>query len=579
MAALVVVCFSFFLLLICVCAFHFYHVMILKPQRMREKLGKQGIKGPQPSFFYGNLLELKGLQLKEEKAEKKEEEIISHNHLHATYPAIQIWTKKYGKIFTYSLGKTVVLSVAHPQLLKAINTHTGLELGKPEQERKVWKALFGDSLVWTNGSTWQNQRKVIQPTLSPEKVKGMVDLIVESTLPLLRSWEDRIQSEGGAADIKIDEDLENLFSDVISRACFGSTYAQGEVIFLKLKELHGLISSRGFTTGVPGWSYLPTKRNRRIWGLEKEIESLIMNVVEERIKRPTPVNDFLQSILDAASVYHTEMKSISRFIVDNCKTMYLAGHATSMVASRWTLYLLATYQDWQARCRAEVLEVCGDRYPDANSINRLKMLTLVINESLRLYSPPIHVVREAVQDMELSGIFLPKGVTMLIPVSMVHHDHDIWGSDANEFKPERFANGVMAASKFPHAFLPFGLGPRVCVGQHLAMAELKVVLSLFLSKFSFTISPKYQHSPMARYWMMVPEHGMNILMKTMLAGPGHIYIKGDEETFKKEQGRRKKGVDQEKKEESVLHAEGVRAMDQHIKNILISVVSGSTYIK
>ncbi|XP_068640438.1 cytochrome P450 714C2-like [Aristolochia californica] len=514
MEALVEICLSFFLLLTCSFAFIFYNVMILKPQRMREKLRRQGIKGPQPSFFYGNLLVVKGLSRKRDKAAKKDGE-ISHNRLYDIYPGIATWTKRYGKIFTYTLGKMVVVNVAHPDLLKAMNTHTGLDLGKSEQQRKEWKALLGDSLVWTNGSAWHYQRKIIQPTLAPEKVKGMVDLIVESTLPFLKSWEDRIQSEGGVADIKIDEDLENLTADVISRACFGSTYAQGEKIFLKLKELHKLIYSRGLTTGVPGSSYLPTKRNLGIWRLEKEIESLILKVVEDRKKHPSQEKDFLQSVVDATSVSQTELKSSPGFIVDNCKTIYLAGHSTTMVATRWTLLLLAMNQDWQARCRREVLEVHGGCYPDANSINKLKTLTMVINESLRLYPPPTHVVREAIDDLNLAGIFLPKGLTMLIPVSMVHHDPDIWGPDADEFKPERFENGVMAACKYPHAFLPFGLGPRVCVGQHLAMAELKVILSLFLSKFSVMVSPKYRHSPKTRYWMLVPEYGMNILMKRL----------------------------------------------------------------
>ncbi|KAG9443322.1 hypothetical protein H6P81_014662 [Aristolochia fimbriata] len=515
MATLVAVCFSFFLVLICSWAFHFYNVMVLKPRRIREKLRKQGIKGPQPSFFYGNLLELNGLQKKEKKDEMKEGEIKSHNHLHATYPVIQAWTQQYGKIFTYSLGKTVVLNVAHPELLKAFNTHTGLELGKSEQERKIWKAMFGDSVVWTNGSTWHSQRKVVQPTFAPEKVKVMVDRIVESTLPLMKSWEERIHSEGGVADIKIDEDLLKLFADVISRACFGSTYAQGEIIYSMLQELLGLIANRGFTTGVPGWSYLPTKRNMRIWRLEKEIDLSIMKVVEDRKKHPTPEKDFLQSLVDAASIYNTESKSNTRFIVDNCKTIYLGGHATTVVATKWTLYLLAVHQDWQAQCREEVLEVCGDRYPDATSCNKLKMLTMVIYESLRVYSPPTHVVREALEDMNAAGIFLPKGLTMLIPMSMVHHDPDIWGPDAHEFKPERFANGIMSACKYPHTFLPFGSGARICLGEHLAMAQLRVVLSLILSKFSLTVSPNYQHSPMSRYWIMIPKYGMEIRMKKL----------------------------------------------------------------
>ncbi|KAG9443323.1 hypothetical protein H6P81_014663 [Aristolochia fimbriata] len=527
-ASILQICFaSLVLLFIWFWAFHFCNVMILKPQKIRETLRRQGIEGPQPSFFYGNLLEVQRVQREGLKAAKRSDGEMSHNHLHTIYPGVESWSKKYGKTFTYSLGKTVVLNVVDPNLLKEINSYKGLELGKSEQQRKDWKALVGDSIAWTSGSTWQYQRKVIQPTLYPEKVKGMVDPIVKSTLPVLKSWEDRIRNEGGVADIRIDEDLENLFADVISRACFGSTYAQGEKIFLKLRELRRLISSRAFSIGGQGWSYIPTKRNLAISKLEKEIESLIMKMVEDQKKKPTPENHLLESLLDAATICHTEMEARTRFTVDNCKAIYLAGHSPPMVATGWTLLLLATNQDWQDRCRAEVLEACGDRFPDANSIYKLKaicpyiscypclQLTMVIHESLRLYPPSSYMFREAVEDMHLGGIFVPKGLTLLVPITMVHLDPDIWGHDVDKFKPERFDNGVMAASKYPHTYLPFGLGSRVCLGQHFAMAEMKVVLALFLSKFSLSVSPQYRHSIQTRQWAMVPEYGINILMKRL----------------------------------------------------------------
>ncbi|XP_043816608.1 cytochrome P450 714C2-like [Manihot esculenta] len=115
-----------------------------------------------------------------------------------------------------------------------------------------------------------------------EKVKGMVNLITESTLILINSWKRVIEKDGGVADIKIDEGMRSFSADVISRACFGSNYSRGEKIFLKLRHLQEAMSKKSLATGIPGMRYLPTKSNREARALEKEIRNLILEVVKER---------------------------------------------------------------------------------------------------------------------------------------------------------------------------------------------------------------------------------------------------------------------------------------------------------
>jgi len=108
---------------------------------------------------------------------------------------------------------------------------------------------------------------------------------------------------------------------------------------------------------------------------------------------------------------------------------------------------------------------------------------MVIQETLRLYSPVLFVARTTLKDFNLNGIKVPKGINIQIPIPIFHEDIDIWGVDTHEFKPERFSNGVLGSCKFPQAYMPFGIGSRVCPGQHLAMVELKAILSIILLKF------------------------------------------------------------------------------------------------
>ena len=118
--------------------------------------------------------------------------------------------------------------------------------------------------------------------------------------------------------------------------------------------------------------------------------------------------------------------------------------------------------------------------------------------------------------MKFGDINVPKGVNVWTLMVSLHQDPDLWGPDANIFNPERFANGVSSACKVPYVYMPFGVGPRTCLGQNFAMAELKILLALIVSNFSFSLSPKYRHSPAVRL-LIEPEHGVNLLIKKLWA--------------------------------------------------------------
>lgn len=139
---------------------------------------------------------------------------------------------------------------------------------------------------------------------------------------------------------------------------------------------------------------------------------------------------------------------------------------------------------------------------------------MVIHESLRLYPPVPVVSREALRDMKFGDIRVPKGVNIWTLMVTLHQDPDIWGPDAEKFNPDRFANGINSACKLPHLYMPFGVGPRTCLGQNFAMAELKILLALIVSNFSFSLSPKYRHSPALRL-VIEPEHGVDLVIKRL----------------------------------------------------------------
>ncbi|KAK6943333.1 Cytochrome P450 [Dillenia turbinata] len=498
---------------LCICSI-LIHQLWLKSQTLRSKLRRQGIKGPRASLFQGNLPEMKRIQRGCDyvRALYKPTCQVSHDWVHSLFPSFKYWSKLYGPTFACSLGNVKVMYVSEHEMVKEVTQYPSIKLGKPTNYN--FQQHIGPGILTSNGFDWAYHRQIVAPQLYMEKVKGMVNIVLESADLLASSWEMKIKGEGGGAqDIRIDEDLRKFSANVISQTCFGRSYSKARDIFVNLKALQQLMSKSSnnpIPIGLAGAPYFPTKNNKEMRRLAKEIRSSISKMVEER--KFATGEDLLQAIIDRANNRNLTPEAANNSIVDSCNNIYFSSIEPTAMSACWTLILLASNPDWQDRIRNELSQVCTGRVPDADTLRNMKLLNMVIQESLRLYPPVALMSREALDEIKIGDFIVPKGVKVLVPVSTLHRDKSVWGADADEFKPERFANGSSGACKLPQLYLPFGAGPRTCAGQNLAMVELKILLSLLLSRFSFAVSPKYRHSPVLKFFVE-PEYGANLLVQ------------------------------------------------------------------
>ncbi|KAL3586251.1 hypothetical protein D5086_013118, partial [Populus alba] len=485
-----------------------------RPRRIEHHFAKQGIRGPPYRFFIGNVKELVEMMLKASSQPMP----FSHNILPRVLSFYHHWKKIYGATFLVWFGPTVRLTVSDPDLIREIFTSKSEFYEKIEAHPLV-KQLEGDGLLSLKGEKWAHHRKIIAPTFHMENLKLLVPVVAKSVTDMLEQWSTVSNSDD--VEIEVSEWFETLTEEVITRTAFGSSYEDGKAIFRLQAQQMALAAVAFQRVLIPGYRFFPTKRNVNSWKLDKEIRRSLMKLVERRREGSSIINetqyrqgpkDLLGLMIQASN----SSKDVTvHDIVEECKSFFFAGKQTTSNLLTWTTVLLAMHPHWQVQAREEVLRVCGSRdIPTKDDVVKLKTLTMIVNESLRLYPPTIATIRRSKADVELGGYKIPRGTELLIPILALHHDQSIWGHDANEFNPRRFSNGVARAAKHHVAFIPFGLGVRTCIGQNLAILQAKLTLAIILQRFSFRLATSYQHAPTV-LMLLYPQHGAPIIFQRL----------------------------------------------------------------
>ncbi|XP_022759932.1 cytokinin hydroxylase-like [Durio zibethinus] len=486
---------------------------LLTPRRIRNIMEKQGVRGPKPRGITGNIIEMFNLT---SQSTLKDMDTLNHDIVGRLLPHYVNWSKSYGKRFIYWHGIEPRMCVTETELIKELMTKHHLVTGKSWLQQQGSKHFTGRGLLMANGEDWYHQRHIAAPAFMGDKLKSYFGHMVECTNHMLQSLQNAVES--GQTEFEIGEYMARLTADIIARTEFDSSYEKGKQIFHLLTSLQHLCAQASRHLCFPGSRFLPTKYNREIKSLKMEVDGLLLEIIQSRkdcveIGRSSSYgNDLLGMLLDEAEKKREDkFKPNQQLIMDECKTFFFAGHETTALLLTWTVMLLASNPAWQEKVRAEVKRVCNGGAPSVDQLSNLTLLHMVINESLRLYPPATVLPRMAFKDMKLGDLFIPKGLSIWIPVLAIHHSEELWGKDVNEFNPERFNSRPFATSRH---FIPFAAGPRNCIGQSFAMMEAKIILAMLISRFSFTISESYRHAPVV-VMTIKPKYGVQVYLKPL----------------------------------------------------------------
>lgn len=377
--------------------------------------------------------------------------------------------------------------VTDPTLVKRVLLEERETFVKTPLEKRMLGPLLGNGLIVSSGAEWKWQRQTTAPLFRHADVLRYVPAMVASAERAIARWRTGVPG----CKRSIDKDVSDATYEVISDTMLGGDKAAFERAELD-KIRHSWPAAYGML-GLPDWLPYPGRAVKA--RAERGIRAAVSAMVRARRANPDERDDLVVHLLRARDP-ETGRPMADEEIVDNLLTFLVAGHATTAKALMWSLYLVARSPVWERRIVDEILRVAGDGPIVREHVDRLTETTKVLKEAMRLYPPVPEFPRVARTDVELGGKRLKAGSYVFIPVTAIHRHRRLW-DDPDRFDPDRFAP-EQEAKLSRYQFMPFGGGPRTCIGASFAMIEAAVMLAMFVRAAHFEVPEGFVPEPVTR---------------------------------------------------------------------------------
>lgn len=394
---------------------------------------------------------------------------------------------QYGDAVRISIGPRSLYFFNHPDHAKHVladnsaNYHKGIGL---VQARRA----LGDGLLTSEGALWRRQRSVVQPVFGHRRITGQAGIVAEEAALLV----DRLRARQGDGPVDVVRELTGLTLGVLGRTLLDADLARFDAIGESFEAVQDQAMFEMASLGaVPTWVPLP--RQVRFRRARRHLQRVVDRLVAERAA------DLREDAGDALSrlIVSTRREADPQVgrqrLRDELVTLLLAGHETTASTLGWTFHLLDRHPRVWERLRAEAVEVLGDRPPGYADLKRLRYTAMVVSEAMRLYPPVWILTRQAQADDDVGGFHVPAGSDVLISPYTLHRHPAFW-SEPERFRPDRFDPGQQT-DRPRYAYLPFGAGPRFCVGSHLGMLEASFVLAAVARELRLVTVPGYRVVP------------------------------------------------------------------------------------
>ncbi|CAA9458747.1 MAG: Cytochrome P450 family protein [uncultured Rubrobacteraceae bacterium] len=369
------------------------------------------------------------------------------------------------------------------------------------------RLVVGEGLIVSEGEFWRRQRRLAQPAFHRKRIASLASLMVDETEAMLERWASSARGRGEPFDLH--REIGILTLKIVAKALFGADVGEDAVGRISEAQtfLNGYVDSRmGALPKLP--HQVPTPHNVRYRLALKDLEGIVYSLIDRR-RRDGGGEDLLSMLLEARDQETGE--GIGDVQLRNeVMTLLIAGNETTAVALSWTWYLLSGHPAINQKLHEELDAVLGGRAPTFEDLPRLSYTTAVLKEAMRLYPPAWIFSRRPVEDDEIGGYRVSAGTTVLISPYVTHRNPVYW-EDPQTFNPERFEEG-RSADRPEFAYLPFGGGPRKCIGDRFALVEGVLVLATVAQRYNLRLAQERKVAPEPLVTLR-PKEGIPIILE------------------------------------------------------------------
>jgi len=426
------------------------------------------------------------------------------------------YNEVFGDTFRFYLGgiKEAIVTI-NPAVIQHVLKTNAENYQKSEIQVKRMGHFLGKGLLTTHGEAWKTQRRLIQKGFDRKQLDALSSIMQDSLAESLRDFDKQVRL--GPVDVY--PHLMKMTFAMVARSLFGARLKDEDIDLVS----HTICTVQEFIVRQTIQPYLnpwfaASGELRRHEEMRTRADGVLMEYIKLR-RHQEPGNDLLQNLMDAR--YSDGEGMSDELVLSESMQLLVAGHETSSNGLSWLLYLLSARPDCLERVRQEFDSVLGDAPLSHAHVPKFEFTTQVIQEGLRLYPPFWMIDREAVADDRVGDIEIPRGSTVIVYVYGAHHAPRYWESPET-FDSERF---IKANEKLrtPFTYLPFGGGPRVCIGNQYAMLQILMILSDLLRRYDFQLTPgqTIEARPMV---ILRPKHGIRMTFTEAVARDRHAVI-------------------------------------------------------
>ena len=393
------------------------------------------------------------------------------------------YIEKKGDTFSIhiSLNQKAIVS-CNPDFIQHVLQKRHRNYHKSPIQTKTLSRYLGRNLLTSDGPYWLKQRRLIQPGFHRDRLTALVNIMLKEVDTFLDHLDKKVDTQN---EIEIVHEMMEVAFRVVAKSLFSTSLKEKDLNHLSanVTELQEFIIKQVRMPFLNPWFKI-SGQIKKMDQRTNESNKIVLGYISERRNNKSDQNDLLNMLLEARYEDTGEGMTDEQLLGETL-ILFVAGHETSANALSWAWYLLSQNEKVVAKIREELSTVLGDRDPIFSDFPKLTYLTQVIQETMRLYPPAWITDRISIEEDEINGFPIPSNVMMAPFIYGVHHHPDFW-PNPEKFDPSRFEKDKVK-QRHSYAYLPFGGGPRLCIGNNFAMMEMQLIIARMLQRYDFEL--------------------------------------------------------------------------------------------